>query len=112
MVRLHVGLVPEQSPRHARKVEPFDGSAVRVTTEPGVAAPAQLGLHATPEGELVTVPEPLPKTETVSATPESGSWPASRPPSWPASRPPSCPPSPPSGPPGAGLHVHDDIHVA
>jgi hypothetical protein len=72
MVSVHAGLVPRQSPRQARKVDPFDGDAVRVTVESGAAAPTQVGRQEIPAGALVTVPVPLPKTETASANPESG----------------------------------------
>lgn len=64
-VRLH-GAVPEQAPVHPVKLEPSLGFAVNVTDVPV----AKLALHVSPQlmpaGALVTVPDPLPESVTVS----------------------------------------------
>jgi hypothetical protein len=59
-------LVPEHAPLHPPKVEPLVALAVRVTEVPL----AKLALHVLPQlipaGLLVTVPEPLPASVTLS----------------------------------------------
>ena len=58
--------VPVQAPLHPAKVEPAAALTVRVTLVP----PAKVALHVPgqlmPAGVLVTVPEPVPATLTVS----------------------------------------------
>ena len=59
---------PEQAPLQPVKVEPEAAAGVSVTEEPWSKFDAQLpALQLMPDGALVTVPEPVPATETVSA---------------------------------------------
>jgi hypothetical protein len=62
------GPVPEQPPpEKPAKLDPASGTAVRVTVLPPVNAAAQAEPHTIPPGVLVTVPEPVPAFESVSA---------------------------------------------
>nr|WP_040335034.1 hypothetical protein [Candidatus Magnetobacterium casensis] len=65
IVTVQVALVPEQSPLQPVKVEPESAAAVRVT-EVSLAKPAEhVEPQLIPDGELVTVPEPVPDFVTV-----------------------------------------------
>jgi hypothetical protein len=60
-------LVPEQPPPdQPAKTEPVDAVAVNVTLVPLANACEQVEPHETPAGELVTVPDPLPASDTLS----------------------------------------------
>jgi hypothetical protein len=59
-VNEHVPVPAHPPPDHPVNVEPVAGDAVRVTMVLWVYAAAQLVPQLIPEGELVTVPEPLP----------------------------------------------------
>src|SRR5581483_9191021 len=61
--------VPEQAPLQARKREPVLGEAVSCTTVPPAKLALQVRPQVIPDGELVTVPLPVPANVTVKATP-------------------------------------------
>ena len=65
-VRVH-GPVPEQAPDHPEKAEPTAGVAVRVTEVPVVKLAEQVLPQLMSEGELVTVPAPLPALVTAKS---------------------------------------------
>lgn len=56
----HVPVPVQPPPDHPDIAEPVAGKAVKVTTVPWLYAPEQLVPQLMPDGELVTVPEPLP----------------------------------------------------
>ncbi len=58
--------VPVQAPDHPAKVEPVDGVAVRLTVVPLSKLAEQVEPQLIPAGLLVTVPFPLPDSDTVS----------------------------------------------
>ena len=53
-------LVPEQAPDQPLKLEPLAGDAVNVTLVPDVKVAEHDAVQLMPDGELVTVPEPVP----------------------------------------------------
>lgn len=54
-------LLPEQAPDQPLKVEPLAGDAVNVTLVPDAKVALQLDEQLMPDGELVTVPVPVPE---------------------------------------------------
>jgi len=60
--------VPEQAPLHPLKRDVASGLAVNVTCAPESNFAEQVPGQEMPDGELVTVPPPLPAVDTVSAT--------------------------------------------
>jgi len=64
MVMVH-DPIPEQAPLHPVKTESAAGVAVRVVEIPLVKLAEQVLPQLIPEGELVTVPLPLPDLATV-----------------------------------------------
>jgi hypothetical protein len=58
--------VPEQAPLQPVKVDPEPGAAVSVTAVPCVYAAEHVDPQLMPDGELVTVPLPVPALLTVS----------------------------------------------
>lgn len=66
MVTAHVP-VPEHAPDQPANVEPAAGVAVRVTTVPHVNDAEHVAPQLMPEGDDVTVPEPLPDFATFRA---------------------------------------------
>ena len=58
-------LVPEQAPDHPAKVKPVAGAAVNVTVLPVLKFAVQVWPQLIPDGLLLTVPVPLPASETV-----------------------------------------------
>jgi hypothetical protein len=71
---VHVEAVPStaQSPPHPPKAEPLVALAVRATVVPLVKFALQVAGQVIPGGLLVTVPIPLPRTETVTETVPGG----------------------------------------
>ena len=65
-VKLHVGAAPVQAPDQPAKREPASGAAESVTVCPGSNVAEHAAPQATPAGELVTEPEPLPARVTVT----------------------------------------------
>src|SRR5215210_7280279 len=64
---VHCAAAPEHAPLQPKKVEPSVGMAVRVTVVPSVTACEQAAAgQLMPAGLLVTVPLPVPPSETVS----------------------------------------------
>jgi hypothetical protein len=55
---------PEHAPDQPVKVDPDDGVAVNVTTEPEAKLAEQIAPQFTPAGVLVTTPEPVPAKVT------------------------------------------------
>ena len=66
--------VPLHAPPQPVNFEPLAGVAVNVTCVPGVKAALQVEPQLIPEGELATVPLPLPDFETDSIDPVPVSW--------------------------------------
>jgi len=66
IVSEHVPAPVHPPPDHPDNVEPAAGEAAKVTTVPWLYAAAQLVPQLIPDGELVTVPEPLPLSLTLS----------------------------------------------
>ncbi len=67
IVRRHVTM-PVQRPDHPAKVVEFSGVAVKTTADPLGKLAVQLPGQLIPDGELVTVPPPVPALATVSCT--------------------------------------------
>jgi hypothetical protein len=59
-------LSPEQAPLQPAKNDPWAAATVSLTFVPEAKAALQVGLQLIPAGVLVTVPEPVPATATVS----------------------------------------------
>lgn len=60
------GPVPEQLPDQPPNIDPGAGSAVSVTALPSAKAYEHFEPQSIPAGELVTLPEPTPPSETES----------------------------------------------
>jgi hypothetical protein len=58
--------VPEHAPPHPANVDPEPGAAVRMTTVPLAKSWVQFVGQRMALGELVTLPDPFPRMETVS----------------------------------------------
>ena len=67
-VKMQVGLVPAQSPRHSRKTAPGVGVALRATMVPGGKLALQVAPQLSPAGLDVTVPSALPALATARET--------------------------------------------
>ncbi|MBF0345188.1 MAG: hypothetical protein HQL06_13285 [Nitrospirae bacterium] len=63
IVSRHVGLVPVQAPSHPTKDELSPAVAVSVTTESAGKEAEHVKPQFIPEGELITVPMPVPVLE-------------------------------------------------
>jgi hypothetical protein len=59
-------LSPEQAPLQPAKNDPWAAATVSLTFVPEAKAALQVGLQLIPAGVLVTVPEPVPATVTLS----------------------------------------------
>lgn len=66
-VTTHAPVPLQPPPLQPPKVEPLEATAVSVTVEPASKLALQLEPHPMPAGEDVTVPEPAPARETMSA---------------------------------------------
>src|SRR5687767_12216808 len=66
MVTVQVSFAPEQPPNQPPNIEPVDGTARSVTTDPAANAWTQFGRQEMPAGAEVTRPSPLPTTATCS----------------------------------------------